>query len=160
MVAREIERKYRVQNDDWRREAGAGTMYRQGYLSLDPERSVRVRAGGGQAFLTIKGQSQGAAREEFEYPIPEQDAGQLLDTLCIQPLIEKTRYVIRRGHLKWEIDEFHGRNRGLIIAEVELADDRQPVDLPAWLGEEVTRDPRYYNLSLVRLPYSQWADSH
>ena len=158
-MAREIERKYVLKNDGWRKEAGSGTSYRQGYLSTDPERSVRVRIGGGQAFLTIKGKTEGAGRSEFEYPIPHNDGEQILAQLCHRPLIEKTRYIIRHGDLKWEIDEFHGQNRGLIIAEVELSDDQRHIDKPDWLGEEVTPDPRYYNLNLVANPYSNWIEN-
>ena len=155
-MAREIERKYRVKHDGWRREAGSGLRYRQGYLSLDPERSVRVRAGGGKAYITIKGKSEGAGRDEFEYAIPGGDAEELLARLAIHPLIEKTRYDIRAGDLKWEIDEFHALNRGLVIAEIELPEEQHEFAKPDWLGEEVTDDPRYYNLNLVAHPYAEW----
>lgn len=157
-MSREIERKFLVRNDGWREQAGPGTPYRQGYLSLDPERSVRVRTAGDQAFLTIKGQSQGAARDEFEYPIPRRDAEQMLSSLCVQPLIVKMRYVVKDGPHKWEIDEFGGENRGLVLAEIELDDERQEIELPDWVGREVTNDPRYFNLSLVQHPYSEWAE--
>jgi adenylate cyclase len=152
VMGREIERKYLVRNDGWRRLAGRGTLYRQGYLSTDPDRSVRVRVGGGKAFLTIKGKSEGPARDEFEYPIPLGDAEYFLLKLCVRPLIEKTRYVIEQAKLRWEIDEFAGDNQGLLIAELEVAGDNQEFSKPDWLGDEVTGDPRYFNISLVRHP--------
>jgi CYTH domain-containing protein len=155
-MPREIERKYRVNNDAWRQLAEPGIPYRQGYLCTEPARSVRIRVAGGHAFLTIKGASAGAGHDEFEYPIPTDDAEHLLRELCVLPLIEKTRYVIHDGKLKWEIDEFEGENRGLVIAEVELTEEAQDIRKPDWLGIEVTDDPRYYNLSLVKRPYTKW----
>jgi len=154
-MAREVERKYLVRNDLWRERAGPGTPIRQGYLSIEPERSVRVRIGGDKAFLTIKGKSIGSARDEFEYPIPVEDAEQMLSELTVKPLIEKTRHVIQDGNHKWEIDEFWGENRGLVIAEVELQDPEGQITTPDWVGDEVTNDPRYYNISLVRRPFSK-----
>jgi adenylate cyclase len=134
-------------------------FYRQGYLSIDTRRSVRVRVAGPQATLTIKGKSEGAARDEFEYTIPIEDAEQLLCRLCLKPLIEKTRYtVIHAGH-KWEIDEFHGENEGLLVAEIEIDDDSQLVAIPEWAGDEVTEDARYFNLNLVKRPYSTWPEA-
>lgn len=154
-MAIEIERKFLVINDDWR--AGAtGQRYRQGYLSTVPERTVRVRVGGDAAYLTVKGALQGASRAEYEYPIPVADAHALLDTLCLRPLIEKTRYLVEYRGLVWEIDEFEVENAGLVIAEVELGSEDQPVDLPGWVGAEVTDDPRYYNASLVARPFCNW----
>jgi CYTH domain-containing protein len=129
---------------------------------------VRVRIAGdgprgdgraNRAFLTIKGPSNGSSRAEYEYPIPVQDAEELLQTLCDRPWIDKMRYRIPVGDLIWEVDEFLGENAGLVLAEVELTAADQVVDLPAWIGEEVTADPKYYNSSLVRLPYSQWGPS-
>ncbi|HLJ18426.1 MAG TPA: CYTH domain-containing protein [Bryobacteraceae bacterium] len=155
-MGREIERKYLVKDESWRRHAGKGVPYTQGYLSLDSDCSVRVRIAGAKAFLTIKGKSEGAGRDEFEYAIPKKDAEQILARLCIKPLIEKTRYVIRDGKHEWEIDEFSARNRGLVIAELELDEENEKIHKPEWLGEEVTGQPRYFNLSLVRHPYSEW----
>lgn len=153
-MGREIERKYLVGGDGWRGLA-AGTLYRQGYLSTAQERTVRVRLAGARGFLTIKGPAAGPARSEFEYEIPSRDAEQLLQ-LCEVPLIEKTRYRIPYGRFVWEVDEFHGVNDGLILAECELeAPDQQP-DKPDWVGREVTGDPRYANASLVRRPYRTW----
>lgn len=151
----EIERKFLVVGDAWR--AGAtGTLFRQGYLSTHKERTVRVRREGEHAKLTIKGVTVGARRAEYEYPIPVADADDLL-ALCEQPLIEKTRYAIAVGRHTFEVDEFHGANAGLIIAEVELADEDEPFEHPPWLGAEVTHDARYFNANLVAMPFSQWA---
>ena len=151
----EIERKFLIRGDGWRRTA-AGTLYRQGYLSTSADRSVRVRTQGGKAVLTVKGKSRGARRLEFEYEIPRQDADQLLDELCLRPLIEKTRHVLEHGGLVWEVDEFHGDNDGLVVAEVELESEDQPLELPPWVGDEVTDDPRYLNANLVANPFRRW----
>lgn len=152
----EIERKFLVSSEAWR--SGAeGVRYRQGYLCTDPQRTVRVRTAGARGFLTIKGLSRGAARAEFEYEIPLAEANHLLDALCLRPLIEKMRYTLEAGGLTWEIDEFEGENAGLILAEVELEREDQTVDLPAWIGQEVTGDPRYYNANLIQRPYKTWA---
>jgi len=151
----EIERKFLVRGDGWRA-LGAGMPYRQGYLSTIPERSVRVRLVRNKGYLTIKGLAVGVTRAEYEYEIPADEAGELLDKLCEQPLIEKTRYRVECNNLTWEIDEFAGDNAGLIVAEVELEKEHQAIALPDWIGQEVTGDPRYYNASLVSNPYSQW----
>jgi len=156
IMAREIERKYLVENDAWRREAPPGVPIVQGYLSADPDRSVRIRIAGDDAFVTIKGKAQGSARDEYEYPIPKDDAAEILENLCLKPPIEKTRYIVRRGDLKWEIDEFAGENRGLVMAEVETAKPSAEIEKPAWLGKDVTADPRYANVRLARHPFSQW----
>ena len=150
----EIERKFLVRGKEWR-SAKPGKSIRQGYLCLDPERSVRIRLVEDQAFLTIKGASKGASRLEFEYPVPGDDARQLL-SMCQLGLIEKTRYKIEYAGRTWDVDEFHGLNQGLILAEVELESEQCSVELPPWVGEEVTDDPRYFNLQLVQNPFSQW----
>lgn len=150
----EIERKFRVRGDAWRN--GESVEYRQGYLSTEEQRTVRVRTDGDQAWLTIKGITRGASRSEFEYNIPLTDGRQLLDELCTRPLIEKRRYRVTHDGLTWEIDEFFGDNEGLVIAEVELASEDQAFEKPAWVGDEVTGDPRYYNANLVEQPYKQW----
>lgn len=155
-MSKEIERKYVVRGDGWRGVAGAGTLYRQGYLAAEPERSVRVRVAGDRAVVTIKGASRGIERDEFEYPIPGADAEQILEQLCLRPLIVKTRYTVKQGSLEWEIDEFESENRGLVLAEVELDDAGQRVEKPEWVGDEVTGDPRYFNMNLARRPYSCW----
>jgi len=154
----EIERKFLLRNDSWHSLGGKGCLYRQGYLSTDPGRSVRVRIAGDLATLTIKGSSEGMVRSEFEYSIPVQEALDMLETLCLKAQIEKRRYRVRlEGHC-WEIDEFFGENSGLVLAEVELEDPEEEVRIPAWIGREVTGDLRYYNSSLVVHPYSEWRD--
>lgn len=150
----EIERKFLVASDGWRR-AGAGERFQQGYLSVEPERTVRVRLAGERAQLTIKGLTVGATRVEFEYDIPADEARELL-ALCIPPLIDKTRHRLLIGEHTWEVDEFHGVNAGLVVVEVELASEDERVVLPEWVGEEVTEQPAYYNANLIRRPYSTW----
>lgn len=150
----EIERKFLVASDGWRR-AGAGERFQQGYLSVEPERTVRVRLAGERAQLTIKGLTVGATRVEFEYDIPADEARELL-ALCIPPLIDKTRHRLLIGEHTWEVDEFHGVNAGLVVVEVELASEDELVVLPEWVGEEVTEQPAYYNANLIRRPYSTW----
>ena len=153
----EIERKFLVQGDAWKRAAeGPGEPVRQGYLSTAREHTVRVRVKAGKGYITIKGESAGARRAEFEYPIPSEDATTMLDSLCQRPLIEKTRYVVRHRGCCFEVDEFHGDNAGLFVAEVELSSEDHEVELPEWIGKEVTDDPRYYNSNLVRHPYAHW----
>lgn len=154
-MPQEIERKFLVCNDSWRPGA-SGTWFRQGYLSTDPERTVRVRLEGDRGVLTIKGLSRGICRDEFEYPIPAAEAATLLDTLCLQPLIEKTRYRLEHAGQLWEVDEFSGDNAGLVLAEVELGSEDEQVDLPPWVGVEVSTDPRYFNANLVRHPFRSW----
>lgn len=150
-MAVEIERKFIVTGQEWR-PGRPGMPIRQGYLCLDPQRSVRVRVSGEKACLTIKGASEGARRLEFEYSIPVDEARQLL-ALCAARIIEKTRYKVAfAGHI-WDIDEFHGLNRGLVLAEVELESEATCVELPPWVGEEVTGDMRYFNLYLAQHPF-------
>lgn len=153
-MGKEIERKYLVTGQDWK-ESGEGTLFRQGYLNSQKERVVRARTMGEKAVLTIKGITVGATRLEFEYEIPLDDCNQLLD-LCEQPIIEKTRYRIPHGGLVWEVDEFHGVNEGLVVAECELASEDQVVEKPDWVGAEVTSDPRYYNSNLIANPFTTW----
>ena len=154
-MPQEIERKYLVSGEAWKYLA-EGIHYRQGYLSTDPERTVRVRIIGEKGYLTIKGISVGISRPEYEYEIPIPDAKELLEGLCEKPIIEKDRYKISFGGLVWEVDEFLGVNEGLVIAEVELESADQAIDLPPWVGEEVSGDPRYFNSHLVNHPYSTW----
>jgi CYTH domain-containing protein len=155
----EIERKFLVVGNQWRSHA-TGTIYRQGYIRTQGSATVRVRVVGNQGFLTIKGPTRGLSRSEFEYSIPVTDAEELLNTLCDRPLIEKTRYILNDQEVKWEIDDFHGDNHGLILAEVELDDATQPIHLPDWLGQEVSGDARYYNSNLATTPFSQWPENH
>lgn len=164
-MATEIERKFLVKGENWRRQnqpeaaLTTGTLYRQGYLSTKKGCTVRVRLVGNQGYLTIKGLTQGFSRAEYEYPIPAEDAREMLDKLCDRPLIEKTRHKIEYAGLIWEVDEFAGENQGLIIAEVELTDENQIIELPDWIDKEVSDDPRYFNANLVQHPYSQWSEN-
>ncbi|MEL6345039.1 MAG: CYTH domain-containing protein [Myxococcota bacterium] len=153
-MGKEIERKFLVSADHWR-EGATGTHFQQGYLTTDPDRTVRVRIAGEKAKLTIKGRSVGATRAEFEYPIPVEDAQQLL-AMCTPPNIEKTRYKIQHEGYTWEVDVFEGVNAGLIVAEVELQSEEEQPPIPDWIGAEVTEDRRYYNANLIAQPYSTW----
>lgn len=154
-MALEIERKFLVISDNWQR-LGTPEVVRQGYLSRDIERTVRVRIKGDKAFLTIKGRNEGAVRTEFEYAIPTDEAAVLLDTLALKPLIEKTRTKVAYAGNIWEIDRFFGENEGLVLAEVELASENETVQLPSWIGQEVTHLTRYYNSALSERPYCKW----
>ncbi|MFM7427551.1 MAG: CYTH domain-containing protein [Elainella sp.] len=154
-MGREIERKFLVRGDDWR-QLGAGLLYRQGYLTSGEGCTVRVRVAGERGYLTIKSATTGISRAEYEYAIPMAEAMELLDTLCQRPLIEKTRYRIPWRTVVWEVDEFAGENQGLIVAEVELTHPDQPLEVPDWIGEEVSGDPRYFNSNLVKNPFRNW----
>ncbi|MEX1045390.1 MAG: CYTH domain-containing protein [Chthoniobacterales bacterium] len=151
----EIERKFLVKDDSWRRDAGPGILLRQGYLAAGEGLSVRVRTDGQRAWLTVKGPSEGLSRAEFEYAVPTEDAAALLG-LCGARLVEKRRHRLEHsGHL-WEIDEFLGANAGLIMAEVELRQADQAVAQPDWVGPEVSGDKRFENASLSQSPYGVW----
>lgn len=156
-MAKEIERKFLVTDDSWREQA-TGQSYSQGYISTThPGQTIRIRIVGTQGYLTLKGPTKGITRAEFEYPIPVDEAKEMLETLCDRPFIEKIRYRLPIGNLVWEIDEFGGDNAGLIVAEVELTSETQQIDCPSWLGKEVSGDPRYYNANLSNYPYKDWA---
>ena len=156
----EIERKFLIR-DRSILDGSIGVPYRQGYLSqgylsTDPDRTVRVRKTGERPYLTIKGRSEGAARMEFEYEIPADDAERLLGS-CKRPLIEKTRHRIEHAGLTWEVDVFSGENAGLVLAEVELLSADAAVEIAEWAGEEVTSDSRFFNANLVEHPFSEWS---
>lgn len=147
----EIERKFLVRNQDFRKEAIRSLAIRQGYLSQSAQATVRVRlVDDTEAYLTIKGKSNetGLTRAEYEYPIPANDAHALL-ALCPEQKIHKTRFLVPYAHYTWEVDVFHGDLEGLIIAEVELNDANESPKQPEWIGSEVTGDIRYYNASLA-----------
>lgn len=175
-MAKEIERKFLTQSTAYRQLA-TGTYYRQGYIPTVNGMTVRIRIAGTHAYTTFKDHAVGLTRHEFEYEIPVADAQQLLTLMCEQPQIEKHRYVIplqsctdAAGHpctatlpdgtpvpgLHWEVDEFHGANEGLIVAELEVPSETVQFTLPSWISQEVTGDHRYYNSQLCRHPYSQW----
>ena len=152
----EIERKFLVVDDSWREAASAGMRYRQGYLSTDPRNSVRVRVCGDKAWLNVKSVASGMVRREYDYEIPSADAQAILEELCVKPLIEKTRFIVEHDGHAWEVDVFEGDNAGLVVAEIELEAADDEFTLPAWAGEDVSGDPRYYNQRLVEHPYSRW----
>jgi adenylate cyclase len=154
-VGVEIERKFLLTGDGWMR-LGEPVFFKQGYLSSNKERVVRVRIEGERAVITIKSANQGATRGEWEYEIPVADAVELLDGLCEQPLIEKYRRRIEFAGNVWEVDEFLGVNAGLVVAEIELRSEDQQFDKPDWVGEEVTSDLRYLNSNLIKKPFSTW----
>ncbi|MGJ8695454.1 MAG: CYTH domain-containing protein [Verrucomicrobiaceae bacterium] len=153
-MAIEIERKFLVKGEI---PEGVSTEMVQAYLSLDPERTVRVRLEGEVAKLTIKGRSEGISRKEFEYEIPEEDARELM-ALAIGAPVEKTRTRIEVGKHLWEVDVFRGANAGLVLAEVELGSEDEVPVLPDWVGEEVSDDPRYFNSYLARSPFAEWGE--
>ncbi|CAN5812746.1 CYTH domain-containing protein [soil metagenome] len=153
----EIERKFLVDTARWQPE-GPGELYVQGYLSSAKERTVRVRREGDRAVITVKGPNQGVTRAEFEYAIPAADADAMLK-MCEQPLIQKRRHKEKHDAHTWEIDVFAGENAGLVVAEIELASETEAFEKPAWVGREVSDDPRYYNASLIKAPYSTWRES-
>lgn len=153
----EIERKFLVKSDDFKKQAFAQNKIAQGYLSSVPERTVRVRIKGHKGFITIKGigQSSGMSRFEWENEIPLDEAQELLK-LCEKGKIEKTRYEIKSGIHVYEVDEFYGENEGLVMAEIELNSEEEAFEKPEWLGEEVTNDERYYNAYLSKNPFKDW----
>ena len=157
-MAQEIERKFLVRGD-FKAEAFQALRVTQGYLSSVPERVVRVRVKGDKGFLTVKGgvNASGLSRFEWEKEIPVEDARQLLQ-LCEPGVIDKTRYLVRNtdGNHIWEVDEFHGDNDGLTVAEVELTGEDDLFAKPEWLGEEVTGDPKYFNSMLAKHPFKHW----
>lgn len=160
----EIERKFLVVGDTWRAHATRRQRMAQGYIndaaSVDvgtQKASVRVRIAGERAALNLKSREIGASRQEFEYAIPVADAEALL-ALCVGGVIDKTRHYVEHGAHLWEVDEFHGDNAGLVVAEIELTAVDETFERPSWLGAEVTELTRYYNLALAARPYAQWTD--
>ena len=150
----EIERKFLLKNDNWR-EGAVGVHYKQAYLNEKGDNTVRVRIEGDKAKLTIKGKSSNISRLEFEYDIPMEDA-EALFSLAKMPIVEKYRYKIMYAGNCWEVDEFLGLNRGLVVAEIELESETQPFEKPEWIGMEVSGDKRYTNANLARKPYCEW----
>ena len=146
-MAYEIEHKYLVKDDSFKEKAFEVVEIRQGYLSRLPERTVRVRTFNDKGFLTVKGKNHGDVRLEFEYEVPFEDAKEML-MLCEPGILEKTRYKVKFGSLIWEVDEYHGANEGLTVAEVEIPDSGYRYEVPSFVGENVTGDPRYYNSNL------------
>lgn len=155
----EIERKFLVCGEDWQHDVRRRVRIYQGYLSVEPDRTVRVRVEGDTALLTIKGRAKGLVRREFEYDIPVDDGRQMLEEFCKGETIEKTRHEVPFGDHLWEIDVFAGANRGLILAEVELDRADAEFERPQWVGDEVTGQVRYYNARLVEEPFQQWSEN-
>ena len=154
-MAVEIERKFLVRDTSWKDNVRRSIVIKQGYLSTDPDRTVRIRIKGDQGVLTVKGRSQGVSRAEFEYEIPRDDAEAML-LLCNDVPIEKVRHEILVGGKLWELDVFEGANQGLVLAEIELADENEVFELPSWVEKEVSEDVRYYNSYLSKTPYATW----
>lgn len=146
-MAIEIERKFLVADLGYKEMAVSSTEILQGYLSRDPERTVRVRVRGNQGFLTVKGITRGSSRLEFEYEIPEEDAREMLE-LCIPPIIKKIRHMVPYRGYVWEVDEFSGDLYPLVLAEVELPSEDAEIEIPPFIGKEVTANPQYYNSTL------------
>ena len=158
-MAIEIEHKFLLANNDWRQQITRSVKYRQGYLSSQANSSIRIRISDEHAWLNIKSATIGTHRHEYEYEIPLPDANEIINNLCRKPLIEKTRNFVIDNDNIWEIDEFGGANQGLCVAEIELSETGKAFVKPAWLGEEVTDDLRYYNNNLALHPYSEWGEN-
>lgn len=148
-MAKEIERKFLVTDDSYRRLATKSFRIVQGYISREPERTVRVRVRDNEGFLTIKGLTQGVERDEWEFQIPHADAIEMLNRVCLPGAVDKTRYIVAYEGYTWEVDEFHGVLSPLVVAEVELEDAACQPSLPPFIGKEVSGDPEYYNSSLA-----------
>lgn len=153
----EIERKFLLADEGWRELVVRSSRIRQGYMGKADKASVRIRIQGASANINIKSATLGMRRQEYEYVIPLDEAEEMLDTLCNTPQIDKTRFIVEHDGHTWEIDEFYGDNQGLLVAEVELTAEDEGFSRPDWLGEEVTEDPRYYNVNLIRHPFKDWS---
>ncbi len=152
----EIERKFLVKNELWRKHVIAESKLVQGYLARGENATVRVRTAGNSANVNIKGATAGIRRTEFEYEIPLADAEEMLQQLALQPYIEKTRFRVRCGDHIWDLDLFAGENSGLVLAEIELESEQELFEMPPWAGDEVSDDSRYYNANLAQQPFSRW----
>jgi len=155
-MAVEIERKFLLSSDEWRTQIDHSICMRQGYLSCTESSAIRVRIENEQAHINVKKSLDGIHRLEYEYGIPLDDAEEMLDKIAIRPIIEKTRHEIRIGKHLWEIDEFLGDNKGLIVAEIELGSADEVFERPDWIGKEVSQDTRYFNSSLIEQPFCLW----
>jgi len=156
-MAIEIEKKFLIKRIPIEQISYSESI-KQGYIVSDKKKVIRVREKGGDFFITIKGNKIGISRFEFEYKIPRSDALELFENFCEVGTIEKTRHYVKNLSHTWEIDEFHAENQGLIVAEVELNSENEKFDTPDWVLEEVTSDPKYYNMNLTMKPYKNWKD--
>jgi len=154
----EIERKFLVKDLSWKKDATSFKDFQQGYFPTGDGVTVRARIAGDRARLTIKGPVSGISRAEFEYPVPVADAAAFLTDFCVKPVILKRRWYVPFGEFTWEVDEFAGKNEGLIVAEIELDAPDREFPIPPWLGREVSHEPRFRNSRLVRHPFSEWTD--
>lgn len=152
----EIERKFLVKDDSWKSQAARHVDYRQGYLNEIEACSIRVRVEKDKAFLNIKSAILGLCRHEYEYEIPLSEGHEMLNAFSLGAVIEKRRFFVDYAGYTWEIDVFKGENDGLVVAEIELSAEDERFDLPSWVGDEVSHDPRYYNVCLVKHPYKSW----
>lgn len=157
-MAVEIERKFLVKDDSWRSAVSSRAFYSQSYAHFTehPDATFRIRIVGKKGFLSLKGPVSGCSRSEFEYEIPLADAESMLSEFCSSGRVEKYRSIVFHAGNRWEIDEFEGDNRGLIVAELELQSQDEAFQKPSWLGLEVTGDFRYFNSALLRNPYKNW----
>lgn len=154
-MPKEIERKFLI--DLTKLEPlESGTLIKQGYIATADKTVVRARVAGDKAYLTLKGANKGVVRSEFEYEISVEDAQAIIAELCNGPVVEKIRYLVEHSGHTWEVDVFHGDNEGLIVAEIELESAEEAFELPLWVVNEVSGDPRYYNSSLLDHPFKNW----
>lgn len=153
----EIERKFLLKNDSWEQDVSSSAVIKQGYLAGSDKSSVRIRIEGDKANINIKSMTLAITRQEYEYSIPLTDAEKLLQDLCEEPQIEKTRYIVKHKKHKWEIDVFSGDNTGLVVAEIELQTEDEKFSIPEWIGDEVSEQIKYYNVNLIKHPFSSWS---
>lgn len=162
-MAREIERKFLLKNQSWKKQAYQETLFAQGYLNdiadKNAKSSVRVRIEGQRANMNIKSLEIGLSRDEYEYEIPYDEAKRMLATLAVGPVVEKIRYLVKVGSHTWEVDEFLGDNQGLVVAEVEMQSEDEQIQIPDWAAREVTNEVRFYNVSLSKQPFNSWTEN-
>lgn len=152
----EIERKFLVRSNSWRETSEEASCIVQGYIATGPPTAVRIRIRGREANLNIKQAVLAIRRYEYEYSIPLDDAHEMIERLCGGRVVQKTRHIVRFAGRVWEVDEFAGSNQGLVVAEVELSSEEDPVELPPWVGAEVSGDARYLNTHLALHPFTTW----
>ena len=154
-MAYEIERKFLVTDPSWRAEVFDSVLMFQGYIHSDPQNAVRIRTAGERAWLTVKSALTHLKRAEYEYEVPLADAIEMLN-LCPRPPLEKVRHSLTHAGRHWVIDEYRGENSGLVVTEIELDSEDEDFERPAWVGEEVSEDPRYLSVCLYERPYNSW----